>query len=157
MKREAILGAATLLVCAVLYHQTTLIADYGFAQVGADVWPKIILGSIAALALVQLAMGLRSRPTPANDPDLHSEKQNLWESAFVPVTVFSVIILFAVLVPYIGFMFSGLLMVFSLLTVIGPRSARAIAINAAIASGSVLTVTFFFSNIMGVLLPGWAL
>lgn len=75
----------------------------------------------------------------------------------MPLTVFGAIIGFALLVPYAGFTVSGLVMVFVLLSVIGPKTPRAIAAHAAIAAVSVLTVAFFFSYFMGVLLPGWAL
>ncbi|UOA14977.1 tripartite tricarboxylate transporter TctB family protein [Sulfitobacter dubius] len=156
MKREVFLGAATVILCAVLYYQTTLIADYGFAQVGADVWPKIILGAIAALALIQMALGIyRSGLSPDSRP---ATRQANWrKSAVVPFTVFGATIGFALLVPYAGFTASGLLMVFVLLSAIGPKSPRAIVMHAAIAAISVLTVAFFFSCVMGVLLPGWAL
>lgn len=158
MKREAFLGAATVVLCAVLYHQTTLISDYGFAQVGADVWPKIILGTIAALAVLQMAQGLkrpRSRGESQSTPV--AARSNWRDRALVPLTVFGAITGFALLVPYAGFTVSGLLMVFVLLSVIGPKSPRAIATHAAIAAVSVLSVAFFFSYVMGVLLPGWTL
>lgn len=158
MKREAFLGAATLLLCAVLYHQTTLIADYGFAQVGADVWPKMIVGAIAALALLQTALGLyRPRSRAGSETSPVGARPSLRDAALVPLTVFGAIIGFALLVPYAGFTVSGLVMVFVLLSVIGPKTPRAIAAHAAIAAVSVLTVAFFFSYFMGVLLPGWAL
>ncbi|WP_417588907.1 tripartite tricarboxylate transporter TctB family protein [Pararhodobacter oceanensis] len=158
MKREAFLGAATVLLCAVLYYQTTLIADYGFAQVGADVWPKMILGAIAALALLQMALGLyRPRSRVGSEVSPAGARPDWRGSALVPLTVFGAIIGFALLVPFAGFTVSGLLMVFVLLTVIGPKTPRAIAAHAAIAAVSVLSVAFFFSYVMGVLLPGWAL
>lgn len=158
MKREAFLGAATVLLCAVLYHQTTLIADYGFAQVGADVWPKMIVGAIAALALLQTALGLyRPRSRAGSETSPVGARPSLRDAALVPLTVFGAIIGFALLVPYAGFTVSGLVMVFVLLSVIGPKTPRAIAAHAAIAAVSVLTVAFFFSYFMGVLLPGWAL
>jgi hypothetical protein len=156
LKREALLGTATVLLCAVLYYETTLIADYGFAQVGADVWPKIILGVISALALLQIATGL-IRPAPTSKADEGIAVEGWLFRAFVPITVFVGVVLFSLLVPYIGFTFSGLIMVFMLLSVIGPKSPRAIALHAAIAIVSVLSVTAFFTQVMGVLLPGWSL
>lgn len=126
MKREAFLGAATLLLCAVLYHQTTLIADYGFAQVGADVWPKMIVGAIAALALLQTALGLyRPRSRAGSETSPVGARPSLRDAALVPLTVFGAIIGFALLVPYAGFTVSGLVMVFVLLSVIGPEKPRA--------------------------------
>jgi hypothetical protein len=159
LKREALLGGATVVLCGVLYYETTLIADYGFAQVGADVWPRIILGVISALALVQIILGLGTRRPVAAPPDAgQSDTDQGWLSrVLVPVTVFAGVVLFALLVPFLGFMMSGLLMVFALLSVIGPKSPRAILIHAGVATVSVVCVTLFFTQVMGVLLPGWSL
>lgn len=156
MKREALLGGATLFLCAVLFYETTLIADYGFAQVSADVWPRMILGAISALSLLQVVTALY-RPPSSTHGNPGAPDGGWLFNAFVPITVFVAVVIFALLVGYIGFMLSGLIMVFTLLSVIGPKTPRAVVIHAAIAAVSVIGITVFFSEIMGVLLPGWAL
>lgn len=158
MKREVLLGAATILFCAALFYEAALIPDYGFAQVGADVWPKIILGVVSVLALLQMVQGFyRPQATPASQAGQRNPRESWLFRAFVPFTVFAAVVLFAVFVPYIGFMLSGLIMVFMLLSIIGQKSPRTLLIHAVISVVSVLCVTVFFSEVMGVLLPEWTL
>jgi hypothetical protein len=158
LKREVLLGSATVILCGILFYETTLIADYGFAQVGADVWPRIVLGVISVLAFLQIVQGFyQSRTTVAPATDPQHDGCGLLSGFYVPITVFTGVVLFALLVPFIGFILSGLLMVFGLLSLIGPKSPRSVLIHAGISLSSVLCVTVFFTQVMGVYLPGWAL
>lgn len=158
MKQEVLLGATTVLLCAVLFYQTTQIADFGFAQVGADVWPKFIIGVMFCLASLQIAIALlRPGPSGARATQCAEVDQGLWFWILVPIVVFAAVSFFALAVPFIGFTLAGLAMVFGLLSAIGPKSPRALVMHGAIAGVAVGLVTFFFTGVMGVMLPGWAL
>jgi len=154
LRRDAILGAVTAVLCVALFFETSKVRNFDFAAVGADVWPKITIGLILLLSVVQILLGLRQTRAEPQEPEAGA---GLLERSFVPLAVFSAVILFALAVPYFGFAISGVLMVFGLLTTIGPKTGKAILGNAAISLVAVLAMTFIFTQVMGILLPQWRL
>ncbi|MCF3932682.1 tripartite tricarboxylate transporter TctB family protein [Acuticoccus sp. M5D2P5] len=154
MKRDVVLGLITAAVAIVLWRETLGVRNFAYAQVGAEVWPQIVIGVIFVLAIVQIVGGIRTA-SPAPDPD--RDRPGLAARAFVPGAVFGSVCLFAVLVPFVGFPVAGVVMVMSLLSLIGARTGRAFAIHGAIAFASVLAMTLIFTEVMGILLPGWRL
>lgn len=152
MKRDVILGAVTGALCIVFYLETLKVNNLAFAKVGADLWPQIAIGCIFVLSIVQVIVGFKA---PAEAPA--DAGDGLLEKLFAPVVVFGTMIAFPLLVPVLGMTVSGALMVLTLLSILGPKTPLAMVLHVTITLVSVLSITFIFTRIMGIVLPGFAL
>jgi len=152
VKRDVIPGAVTGALCIVFYLETLKVNNLAFAKVGADVWPQIAIACIFVLSVVQVIVGFKAPEEAAADAG-----GGLLEKLFTPLVVFGTMIVFSLLVPVLGMTVAGVAMVFTLLSILGPQTPRALLLHAAVALVSVLSMTFIFTRIMGIVLPGFSL
>jgi hypothetical protein len=152
LNRDTIVAVFLLLLCGVLFWATTQIRDPGFDQMGADVWPRIMLVLLAGLSLAYLVQSLGAGATGSADDDT-SAGPGWWARYQNPLWCFVLFFAFLVTMPYLGMLVGGILFVFAMMSVLGGWSPRLIVLHAAIAVLSVGAMWSIFTFGLRVMLP----
>lgn len=150
LNRETIVAILLLLFCGVLFWATTQIRDPGFEQMGAEVWPRIVLVFLSVMSLIYLAQSLRSE-TADEDPGAEFSS---WLARYQnPIWCFLLFFGFLITMPYLGMLIGGTLFVFLMMSVLGGWSPRLILAHAVIALVSVGAMWSIFTFGLRVILP----
>ena len=154
LNRDTIVAVLLLLFCGVMFWSTTHIRDPGFEQMGAEVWPRIILALLGILALVYLIQSLRSSEVQAATPSTPGEAAAGWWARYQnPIFCFALFFAFLVTLPYLGMLLGGILFVFLMMSVLGGWSAKLVMMHALIAVLSVGAMWSIFTFGLRVMLP----
>ncbi len=151
MNRDAWIALVLLLLCAGAFAETFNIRRTAYASIGAEVWPRLILALLTALVLVYLAQSL-ARGREPGEPG----PRGLWARIVHyrnPIWCFVLFGAFLVTLPWLGMLLGGVLFVYAMLTVLGPRHLRAHLVHALIAVLSVGGMWAVFTFGLRVILP----
>jgi len=149
INRDVVVAIGLMLLCGVCFAATFQIRDMGYATIGAEVWPRLVLLILALLTLVYLGQSLR-RPAPEGGGAgltgwLGRYKNALW--------CYALFALFLLTLPWLGMLIGGILFVFAALTVMGERTLRAHLTHATIAIGTIGLMWAIFTFGLRVILP----
>ena len=154
LNRDSIVAVLLLLFCGVMFWSTTHIRDPGFEQMGAEVWPRIVLALLSILSLVYLIQSLRSNEVQAATPSAPGEAAAGWWTRYQnPIFCFALFFAFLVTLPYLGMLLGGILFVFLMMSVLGGWSAKLVLMHALIAVLSVGAMWSIFTFGLRVMLP----
>jgi hypothetical protein len=149
LNRDAITAILLLVLCGVFFWQTFYIREVPFSQVGAEVWPRVVLVLLTILNLIYLFKSV-TEPRPESEPfsikGLALKYRN-------PIICFIMFFLFMLALPYLGMLVSGILFVFITQTLIGGASPRHLLVHATIAVLSVGGMWAVFTYVLRVILP----
>ena len=149
INRDVVVAIGLMLFCGLCFAATFQIRDMGYATIGAEVWPRLILLVLALLTLVYLARSLRRPASEGTGKGLtgwlHRYKNALW--------CYALFALFLLTLPWLGMLIGGILFVFAALTVMGERTLRAHLTHAAIAIGTIGLMWAIFTFGLRVILP----
>ncbi len=152
MKKDAVIALVLIAVGALFYWETFNIPQLDYASIGSEVWPRVILVPLILLSVVYLVQALRGHyrsesSRPAGGPlALLSRYRN-------PIACFAIFFVFLLTVDYLGMLIGGSALVFGLLTVLGHRTPKWVAVHALVAVGSVGTVWALFTFGLRAYLP----
>ena len=150
MNRDAITAILLLVLCGVLFWQTFYIREVPFSQVGAEVWPRVVLVLLTILSVIYLFKSL-AEPPPASDQPFNLKT---WLNTYKnPIICFVMFFVFMLALPYLGMLLAGILFVFITQTLIGGASPRHLLVHAVIAVLSVGGMWAVFTYALRVILP----
>lgn len=150
LNRDAITAILLLVLCGVLFWQTFYIREVPFSQVGAEVWPRVVLVLLTILSLIYLFKSL-AEPPPASDLPFNLKT---WLNTYKnPIICFAMFFVFMLALPYLGMLVAGILFVFITQTLIGGASPRHLLVHAVIAVLSVGGMWAVFTYALRVILP----
>ena len=145
MTRSQDIGLAIflLLVSGILFLNTFDIDSFEMLAMGADVWPRIVIVILGLLSVILLVQTLRrpieaERRKPIRVLDLLAKYRN-------PLWCYGIFAVYLLTLEFLGMLLGTILLVFSIMTSLGPQRPRAYAINALIAITSVGLMWAIFS------------
>lgn len=150
INRDAIVAVLLLVFCTVMFGATydiePLMID---PTVGPELWPRVVIGVLAALSLIYLGQSLRAATAARGQ----SEDGAVWRRFANPVICFVLFGLFAASLPVLGMLIGGTLFVFLALTLMGGHGLRALAVHAVIAVICIGGMWLVFTYALEVYLP----
>ena len=154
LNRDTIVAVLLLLFCGVMFWATTQIRDPGFEQMGAEVWPRLVLILLSGLSLVYLVQSLRTGGDEAGSQAAQARAAGSWWSRYQnAIYCFALFFGFLVTLPYLGMLVGGILFVFLMMSVLGGWSPKLILMHAVIAVLSVGSMWSIFTFGLRVMLP----
>jgi hypothetical protein len=154
LNRDAILAVLLLLFCGVMFWATTQIRDPGFEQMGAEVWPRIVLVLLSGLSLVYLAQSVSGGVGGTAEGVGEEAPRASWFARYQnPILCFVLFFGFLVTLPYLGMLAGGILFVFLMMSVLGGWSGKLMAMHAVIAVLAVGAMWSIFTFGLRVMLP----
>ena len=148
VNRDALVAVILLLFCGAAFWETYNIRTFESSAMDADVWPRLVVGTLTVLCVLYLFQSLRrsERVEVVGVRTLIGTYRNaLW--------CFGLFALFLLTLNWLGILIGGFLFVFLCLTVLGNRSLRDHVIHALIALMTVATTWLVFSYALEVFLP----
>ncbi len=152
MIRDTAIALVLIAVGALFFWETFNIPQLDYASIGSEVWPRVILVPLIVLSVIYLAQAVRghyrSETSGATGGPLAllSKYRN-------PIACFAIFFVFLLTVDYLGMLIGGSALVFGLLTVLGHRTPKAVAVHALVAVGSVGAVWALFTFGLRAYLP----
>lgn len=151
LNRDTIVALVLLVVWGVFFWQTLLVKDMGYATIGSQVWPQVILVTLFALTGGYLFQSLRKGPGGAGGKRDDARPWHLrYRNAIYCYVLF---FLFLLTLDYLGMLIGGVTFVFLTLTALGEKTPRAAAKHAAIAFVSIAAMWAIFTFGLRVMLP----
>jgi protein-S-isoprenylcysteine O-methyltransferase Ste14 len=154
LNRDVYVAVFLLLFSGVMFWASFDIREPDYGVLPPSVWPRVILSVFTLLSLIYLIQSLRRGP---DGPDAHAGEPKTplgwlayWRN---PIICFVLFAAYLGVLPWLGMLLSGILFVFFLLTALGGRTPRDLAIHAAVAVVSVGGMWSLFTYGLNVLLP----
>ena len=149
LNRDTIIAIILLIVCGVFLYGTFGIKAFP-EQMSPALWPRVILFVLTVIVLIYLFQSIME-----NEPAKVSRGGFIgWLKYYRnPIFCYLCFFVFLLVMPYLGMLISGVLFVFTLMTILGGYSRRDLAVNAI---SAVLTVGgrwLIFTQLLGVILP----
>lgn len=149
INQDTIVALFLLVLAAAFYAASFDIKEMGYASLGSEVWPRLILAALVAATLVYLARSLREARAPAEEA-AHAGRAGRYRNPFV---IFALFAAFLLTLPWLGMLIGGVLFVFVTLGFLGGWGPRALAVHGAIALVSVGAMWTVFTFGLRVILP----
>ena len=150
LNKDVVIAVLLFAVAALFYWDTYSIPKFGYASIGSEVWPRVILVPLFVLCGIYFFQSLKKRKTAeggiAGVGDFFRTYQN-------PIFSFVIFFLFLLTLDYLGMLIGGTLLVFALLTVLGHKTPKFLLLHAVIAIISVGSVWSLFTFALQVYLP----
>lgn len=150
INRDTIVAVCLLALCGVFFWASFDIREMGYATIGADVWPRLILLALFVLSVIYLFQSLRRTETGIDEAAEGKGWTERYRNALWCYALFG---LFLITLPFLGMLLGGILFVFAALTVMGERNWRAHLTHAAIAIGTIGIMWAIFTYWLRVILP----
>jgi len=119
-------------------------------QMGPGFWPRIILTGLAIMGLIYLFQSIVNPPPPGE------KRGGLigWYRHYKnPIWCFAVFAAFLTIIPVLGMLIAGIIFVFSLMTMLGPKDGLAVKRHVLTTFGTVGGMWFIFACLLEVQLP----
>jgi len=150
LNKDAVIAVLLCVIAALFYWETYYIPVYEYASIGSEIWPRVILVPLLALCVAYFVQSIKKGKTEGGGisgiGDFFRTYQN-------PILSFVVFFIFLLTLDYLGMLIGGVLLVFTLLTVLGYKTPKALLIHAAIAIVTVGAVWSLFTFVLQVYLP----
>ncbi len=152
LNRDVYIAVILFVIWGVFFWQTTLVEDMGYATIGSEVWPQIILVVLFLLTGGYLFQSVRQGSDGESRQDNGGIKGWLvrYRNALWCYVLF---FLFLVTLDYLGMLIGGILFVFLALSVLGEWSRKAVALHATISVVSITAMWGIFTFGLRVMLP----
>jgi len=148
INRDAVVAVFLLLFCAAFYAASFQIEQTAYATIGAEVWPRLILGVLFVLSAVYLFQSVRRGAGEA------AERKAGFVSRYRnAILCYGLFLAFLLTLDFLGMLLGGVAFVFLALTVLGARTPRQLAIHAVVALVSVGAMWSIFTFALRVILP----
>lgn len=152
--RDTITAAVLLVVCGAFWGASFRIPDMGYATIGSEVWPQLILVAFTGFCLLYLARSLRGPLEEDAEEGGARDAAKGWLARYRNVIVcFLAFGVFLVTLDYLGMLIGGVGFVFATLSLIGQRDLWHVTLHAVIALATVGAMWSLFTFGLGVILP----
>ena len=152
---DTLIALLLLVVCGELLRQTFFFRIPPFATMGSEVWPRLVVGVLAALSVIYLIQSLApaaaKTETEAETTSPTGEAKRF--SHRNAVICFVLFTLFVATLPWLGMLLGGIAFVFLMQEFMGPRDMRSRVTHLAVAVVSVGGMWAIFSFALRVILP----
>ena len=152
LNKDTAAAVPLLFVTGAFFWETFNIPILGYGSMGSEVWPRVILAPLFVLGVLYLIQSLSKREAPDDD-----ESAGGFVAGVVkyrnPIMCFVLFFVFLLTVEFLGMLIGGVLLTFALLTAIGNRTPRALAMHVVISLVAVGTVWSLFTFVLRVYLP----
>ena len=148
INRDTVVAVFLLLFCGVFYAASFQIKQTSYGTIGAEVWPRMILGVLFVLSSAYLFQSVRAAPGDAVKHE--AGFLGRYRNAFLCYGLF---LAFLLTLDFLGMLLGGTAFVFLALSVLGERTPRQLAIHAAVAVVSVGAMWSIFTFALRVILP----
>jgi hypothetical protein len=150
INRDTVIAVVLMAVAMLFYRETYNIPNFGYASIGSEVWPRVVLVPLFLLCAIYLVQSLRRRePQPSAGGGVIGFLYRYRN----PIGSFAIFFVFLLTIDWLGMLLGGIALVFALLTLLGHRTPKAIALHAAIAVVSVGAMWSLFTYVLRVYLP----
>jgi putative tricarboxylic transport membrane protein len=150
--RDGIIAIGVLAVCAILWAQLGSVPANPLTPIGPTFYPKILLTITALLALALLVQALRAGPRSAALDASPGGTQG-WASYRPAVVTFGGSVLYALLLPGIGYLAATTLYVAGLAWGLGPATPRRVPGSVALGVLTAAGTYWIFQWYLHVFLP----
>jgi putative tricarboxylic transport membrane protein len=151
LNSDTIIALLLLVVCGELLRQTFFFRVPPFATMGSEVWPRLVIGTLALLSVIYLVQSLVPAAAKAETTSARPEaKRFSHRNAIICFVLFT---LFVVTLPWLGMLLGGIAFVFLMQEFMGPRDMRSRVTHLAVAVISVGGMWAIFSFALRVILP----
>lgn len=149
---DAIIALVLLVASAELYRETFAFRAAPFATMSTSTWPRFVLILLGALSLAMLFQSLSARVRAEGEADPASKgAKNI--SHRTAAICFGLFAAFLAVTPWLGMLIAGILYVFIMQEVLGPRDFKSRMLHLAIAVVSVGGMWAVFTFALRVMLP----
>ncbi len=148
INRDTVVAVFLLLMCGVFYGASFQIEQTSYGTIGADVWPRLILGVLFVLSAVYLFQSVRKGPgkTVTHEAGFLSRYRNA-------ILCYGLFLAFLLTLEFLGMLLGGIAFVFLALSVLGERTPWQLAVHAMVAVVSVGAMWAIFTFALRVILP----
>lgn len=154
LNRDTVVAIVLLLLCGAFWQAADRIPDMGYATIGSDVWPRIVIVAMSVMSLIYLAGAVAGRY--AGDGERRENEPGLagWFAHYRnPIYCFVLFFLFLLTLPWLGMLLGGILFVFVALTVLGEKTVPWLLIHLGVAVVMVGAMWALFTFGLHVILP----
>ncbi|MDQ2084101.1 tripartite tricarboxylate transporter TctB family protein [Xanthobacteraceae bacterium Astr-EGSB] len=145
---DAIIALVLLVVCAELYRETFNFRAVAFATMSPAVWPRFVI-----LLLAAFCVALLGKEVFAIAGGVQGGRAAPPISHRTAAICFGLFAIFLIVTPWLGMLIAGLLYVFIMQEVLGPRDIKSRFVHLAIAAVSVGGMWAVFTFALRVILP----
>jgi hypothetical protein len=147
INRDTAVAVFLLLFCGVFYAASFQIEQTSYGTIGADVWPRLVLGVLFVLSTIYLFQSVRMGPDEA------VKQKGFLVRYRNAILCYGLFLVFLLTLDFLGMLLGGILFVFMALSVLGERTPRQLAIHAVVAVVSVGAMWSIFTFALRVILP----
>ena len=151
LNTDTIVAIFLLAFCGIFFKATFDITDLGFEGMGAETWPRVILGFLFVFSTIYLFQSIKDGP--AADVDNQPGLAGFFKRYQNAMYCYGFFLLFLLTMDYLGMLIGGILFVFLTLTALGRKTLRDHIIHILIAVGSVGAMWALFTFGLRVILP----
>ncbi|MBE0624653.1 MAG: tripartite tricarboxylate transporter TctB family protein [Burkholderiales bacterium] len=150
LNTDTVCAIVILAAGGVFFWATFHIPKMGYASLGAEVWPRVVLVLLFALTFAYLFQSLKRGPDEKGEGGGVMGWIGRYQNALWCYALFGG---FLYTLNYLGMLIGGTLFVFLTLTALGERTLRAHAVHAAVAFISIAFMWSIFTYGLKVILP----
>ncbi|HXF53405.1 MAG TPA: tripartite tricarboxylate transporter TctB family protein [Hyphomicrobiaceae bacterium] len=147
---DAVIGLVLLVLCAELYRETFHFRVPPFATMSVGAWPRFVLVVLALLCVGLIVQAMTRRTDALAASSAPSARPISHRNALICFGLFAA---FLVSLHWLGMLIAGVLFVFIMQEMMGPRSFRSRLFHAAIALVAVGGMWSLFTFALRVILP----
>lgn len=154
-RNDCFLGIAILIFSAFFYHETYNIKAVFSYSLGPTIFPRIILFLIGLLSifLVFQSIEVKKNGECSNASIPKAVFFDLSRSNLLRIATFSLLLLYLLLLPILGYVVATIPFLFICMTLLGPKNAKSIAMYALISVSTCLFLQFLFGKVLKFFLP----
>jgi putative tricarboxylic transport membrane protein len=151
MRKDRILSISLLVFCLLMFMETFNFAEKSKMSIaGPEVYPRIVIASIAAFSVILLIRSFFSKANPT--PRIGMKEFIKKYKKIILLFLFFGIYVF--LLPNISFIFATILFMFvSQALLMGIKHRKQLMINVCVTSVSTFFIYFIFTNFLNIWLP----
>ena len=150
LSKDIVISVLLIVITSLFFWETYSIPDFGYSSMQSSAWPRIILAPLFILSVVYFVQSLRQGAGSGGQTMGLMEILSTYRN---PILSFLIFFVFLLTLDYLGMLLGGGMLVFGLLTVLGPRTSKAILTHVLIALISVGLVWALFTFVLRVYLP----
>lgn len=151
INRDTVVAVFLLVFCGVFYAASFQIKETTYETIGAEIWPRLILGVMFVLSTVYLFQSVR-RPV-ADKAGEAAARVGFFTRYRNAILCYGLFLIFLLTLDTLGMLLGGMAFVFTSLTALGERTPRWIFIHAVIAVVSIGAMWAIFTFALRVILP----
>ncbi len=146
---DLVSGIFLLALAALLYAGSTRVQSIAVTTFGAGFFPAIVAGLLAVVSVPIIIAGLRKARGGAAADKAPEEKPRTWGV----LATFGIMILYAALLPKVGFIIMTVLYLFAQMLILAPKSKHNYALVGVISVVSSVVIYYTFVKVFQLMLP----